>query len=240
MAVKEFTCTGDRPFSYMQYPWGDFIEGTKLQLQSLGIGVDSVFPGEEGGPKRKLRTLDPRGWKVDVCLQRDGRFGASIHFPDVPESPYTLPAWAPSPFPGVRFRRTGYVDEYIGTAEALVAAGLAIDAHLPGRPGMRKQRVTVLPDGTPLNGPPTAVHPMARAAGARQIERVSKTTYSVSVYVNDNERERRKKELDIKVNVREKVIASLPRPDRLDRLSGHAQGGAQLRRGHLRLVWSRG
>jgi hypothetical protein len=37
--------TAARPLEYNQLPWGDLIYGTKHQLRSIGIGVDSEFPG---------------------------------------------------------------------------------------------------------------------------------------------------------------------------------------------------
>lgn len=65
-----------------QCPWGDVWTGTKEQLMAYGIGASVIFPGENGGPKRELTTLDPRGFKTRINRSYDeGIFDAYIDFP---------------------------------------------------------------------------------------------------------------------------------------------------------------
>src|ERR1035437_8079124 len=66
---------------YHQQIWGDYIYGTKNQLQALGIGIGLSFPGEIGGPRRILKALDPRGFLAHIdnaSWHGDGIFCASI------------------------------------------------------------------------------------------------------------------------------------------------------------------
>lgn len=173
-----------RPLEYNQLPWGDLIYGTKDQLRSLGIAVDIPFPGEDGGSKRRLRVIDPRGFKcqIEACAYREeGVYCASIPLPgrEAPEPPL-LPFAA-----GVLSQENTWSDDYLGTADALVAAGLIRLDQLPGQPGMRKVIVTLLPDGSPARASE------AHEAGAKQISRASQGRYRVAVFVDDHERSRR-------------------------------------------------
>jgi hypothetical protein len=93
--------------------------------------------------------------------------------------------------PGVTLREGPCLDAYVGTANALVTAGLIKAGQFPGQPGMRKTVVTIFADGTLPTGAPTATHPRAREAGAKRIQRASKTTFSVYVWVPDNVTESR-------------------------------------------------
>jgi hypothetical protein len=88
--------------------------------------------------------------------------------------------------PGVTLRESTRLDIYVGTADALVTAGLMTADQFPGQPGMRKVVVTIFADGTVPTGAPTANHRRAREPGAIRIRRASKTKFSVSVYVPDN------------------------------------------------------
>ncbi len=63
-------------------------------------------------------------------------------------------AWNPGPIqfaPGVVLTRTCSTDEYVGTADALVAAGVCRQDQLPGQPGRGKTMCTYFPDGSPKN-----------------------------------------------------------------------------------------
>src|SRR5258706_4810943 len=196
---------------YSQCPWGDLIYGTKEQLQGLGLGVDIPFPGEPGGPHRLLKAPDPRGFTAKITTWYDGRFCASIRFPG-----RAFQESGPQPFaPGVTKQACGYRDEYVGTAEALSSAGLASIDHFPGRPGMRKVRVTIYPDGTVANGPPTANDERAHLPGAKRIERNSKSTFRVLINIPKDEGERRQLEEKTARDAWEQKIAALPRPDPL-------------------------
>jgi hypothetical protein len=88
--------------------------------------------------------------------------------------------------PDVTLRESTLSDIYVGTADALVTAGLMKADQFPGQPGMRKVVVTIFADGTLPTGAPTANHRRAREPGAMRVRRASKTTFSVSVSVPDN------------------------------------------------------
>lgn len=63
-------------------------------------------------------------------------------------------AWNPGPIqfaPGVVLKRARHADEYVGTAAALVAAGVCREDQLPGKPGRGKTMCTYFPDGSPKN-----------------------------------------------------------------------------------------
>lgn len=173
---------------YRRHWWGDSIEGTKLQLQSIGIGIGRAFPGEPGGPQRKMTVIDPRGLKAEVKLEKDGVYSASIRFQDMqcPNNQRFQHA------PGVTVEWHRNRDEFLGTGAALLAAGIVKEHQLPGAPGMRKVCATVLPDGTVpaghRNGPR---HPLAFALGAMSIRRASSTTFRVLVYVSESEKQQR-------------------------------------------------
>lgn len=66
-----------------------------------------------------------------------------------------------------------------GSATALIAAGVVQAQHLPGMPGMRKVRVTVLADGTVLEGPTTANTWHHMAPGAKVISRRGRDSFEV-------------------------------------------------------------
>jgi hypothetical protein len=226
-------------FKYSLPPWGDLILGSKAELQALGIGVGMAFPGEPDGPKRRLYCLDPRGFRARVERWRFGEdhFSCAIPFPDRDSSP---PRPDPAEVaPGVLCSSTcHWFDEYVGTAEALVAAGLVQPNHFPGLPGMRKVCVTVLPDGTPLGGAPTANQPEAAGApGARTITKAGRKAYRVRVRVPDDVRAARYDEnrrLDAEHNA---WLLSLPRPRPL--VAPDREVAAREQRQQLRLVWSR-
>lgn len=205
--------------NYQQCQWGDLITAPKHKLQELGIGIGMKFPGEPGGPKRTLHTTDPRGFPVEICLDYSGPgFCARIRFPDRSGSPWSSKASWQEVAHGVKKRPYGTsAEEFVGTASALIAAGLARDGQFPGQPGMRKMRVTVLPDGTaPTNAGTTRG---AAQPGAKWIERRGSTTYSVFVRLPREEEERRQEALRVELNQWEARVAALPVPQRLRPLS---------------------
>lgn len=229
---------------YKEMPWGDLITGTKEQLQALGLGIGIAFPGEEGATRRAVYVKDPRGFRTRIAPAGDkGRFFASISFPgwESPE-PESLNAGA-----GVTKRERLWCDEYVGTAEALVTAGLVKPGQFPGQPGMRRTRVTILPDGTPLSGAPTVVHKARRDIGAKVIERASRSTFSVLFFIDDEEHGRRwvlSKQTDEEYEAR---MLARRRPQRLCEAGGRplrppsvARSNPVHRVPHLRLVWSAG
>lgn len=105
----------------------------------------------------------------------------------------------------------GWCDEYIGTVVALAAAGLVRLDQMPGQPGMRKMRVTILPDGTPQEGA-TSNHSTARDSGAKVIERASKAEYLVRVGIPDDEKQRRSERVQGAKRQWEARMLALPRP----------------------------
>lgn len=210
---------GEPKFTYCQKLLGDHIRGTKEQLQRIGIAVGMAFPGETDGPKRQLKTTDPRGFSVSVedgSYYEEGIFCASISFPGRDRQP--VDQWIDHA-PGVR-KNVGNCsfDNYVGTAVALNNAGLVRLDQLPGQPGMRKTIVTIYPDGTLPSGPKT----VSREPGAKQIVRASKNTYNVRVYIETEEELSRVTENQRKMNEWENRMRRLPRPAPLIDLGGDA------------------
>lgn len=217
MAACDSTATQATFFEYGEQVWGDLIYGTKDALQAIGIGIEMLFPGETGGPKRELKTTDPRGFKcriTDGSYRSTGVYCASIKFPDR-EQPETLGGWKHFA-PGVQRKANTWADEFIGTAGDLVSAGLVQPGHFPGCPGMRKVTVTILPDGSIPNGAPTANHRDSRSPGAKCITRASKGNYRVELYISEELKELRWQAEQQARNDWEKEMDSLPRPPRID------------------------
>jgi hypothetical protein len=217
MANADFTeqsCNNQQQhFKYSQLLWGDLIYGTKNQLQSIGIAVDMLFPGEPGGAKRTLNVLDPRGFRTRIekaYRKQETIYSASIPFPGR-ERGRDVDQWEDFAA-GVRKNSVySLFDEYIGTADALVAAGLVRGDKFPGMPGMRKVRVTILPDGSVQMGA-TSNCSEARNSGAKLIEAATKNTYRVRVIIPKDEEQsrddaRKRSELAWETRMR-----ALPRP----------------------------
>lgn len=140
--------------------------------------------------------------------------------------------------PGVKKIEYFWSDAFVGTPQALAAAGIARADQLPGQPGMRKSRVTIFPDGRMPAGHPQRNHGASRTAGAKSIERASKTTYRVFVTVADDVGQRRVDEHHLARRLR-----AVPRPIGEIAVSRgpsehHLAEPAEFRRAHIRLVWS--
>ena len=197
---------------YRQYEWGDRIVGTKAELQSLGIGVGIAFPGEDGANKREMTTKDPRGYRVKVYSGGDDRFIASLIFPNWPKEPRGIGPEVEA-FPGVQ-RQEFYVDRdrYIGTAEALVAAGLVAADRFPGMPGMRKGCVWIYADGSLPPSQNRTEWVRSREPGARYVERVTRDRYSVIVRIAEDEAARRSDALARAKAEWRAALAAMPRP----------------------------
>lgn len=168
--------------------WGELHHGTEQALKALGLGVGQPFP-TKAGHHHDLKTLDPRGLPcvIGACLyEAAGIFFASIYYPDRAIKHPTTQI-----YPGVTVTERPFGNVYKGTGEALDSAGIVPLFHLPGMPGMRKTRVTILPDGQLVGGSPQANPPKsAYQEGAKQIEKAGKL-YIVTVRVSDEERKRR-------------------------------------------------
>jgi hypothetical protein len=217
---EEQQSDNDGLVEYRELPWGDLIYGTKEALQAIGIGFGLAFPGEVSGPKRELTTTDPRGFKCNITdgtHRSDGAYCASIKFPDR-EPPEVLGGWKHFA-PGVQRKAQIWTDDFVGTANDLVAAGLVPEGFFPGHPGMRKTAVTILPDGSIPQGVATT-NPNQRRdrckPGVKCVTKASKNHYCVSLRINDELGELRSK---AEVEARDdwvKQMDSLPRPPRLD------------------------
>lgn len=224
------------PFEYRHVTWGEVIYGSKEELQQLGIGEGLAFPGEPTGPKRVLNTMDPRGFPCRLTANDDRRYCAMISLPgrDRPKGA------APEDFaPGVRKRSDCFwYDEYIGTGEALVAAGLVCVEHLPGQPGMGKVAVTVFEDGTvPINPRAAGIGEKRRRAGAKWISRVSKGIFEVRIILPPVEKVRRIEASNRADSEYELRMQALPRPAPLVQKTRATE--AAKRRATMRLVWSK-
>jgi hypothetical protein len=204
--------SNDGPLRYEEYWWGECISGKKEQLQAMGIAAGLAFPGEAGGPKRTLSTVDPRGFPTKVQKADAGRFTADINFQGGNRPKAIATAYAQ----GVVKTGCIWSDNYTGTAVALVAAGLARIEHLPGQPGcLRKCVSTVFADGTVPSGAKTANHANSRLPGAKYITRISRLKYQVNVQISREEGEcRRDAQILMDAAFRSKLNA-LPRPPRL-------------------------
>lgn len=217
-----------QPLEYHQLPWGELIYATAAQLRRLGLGSAAAFPGEIGCSRRRLTVIDPRGLRcqIEACASRGAEiFVASIRLPGRAQPEPVSKTFAP----GVRKIKTAWTDDYLGTAPALAAAGLIRPEQLPGRPGMRKVVVSLLPDGTLADGA-RARSAAAHAAGAKSIRRASRTSYRVSVIVDADERTRR---YDDEARARwawEERMRALPRPAAL------GTAGAPMRGDKARLI----
>lgn len=196
---------------YRKQSYGDLISGTKEQLQGLGIAVGMAFPGEEGGPKRHLIVKDPRGYKCDI--REWYNHGIAVFFASIPFPGRDQPIDERVSFAsGVHLTRSTRTDDYVGTAESLVASGLIRLDQLPGQPGMRKVRVTILPNGSLPTGAPNAYCSEAKAPGAKSIRRVSKSTYEVSIFVDEDEQTRRDIASTRRRDAWEARMMAMPRP----------------------------
>lgn len=88
--------------------------------------------------------------------------------------------------PGVKRFEEGRYDRYIGTADALIAAGLVESHQLPGQLGNGKCMVSFLPDGSRIRKGSTAGH----TPGSLRVRRCGKK-FEVTVVVDDRVREER-------------------------------------------------
>lgn len=221
----------DLQFEYTHLPWGEIIRGSKSELQSLGIAVDMAFPGELGGPARKMTVRDPRGFKTSVERWYKEGYSALISLPGREREPEQWADFAP----GVRICRSGYCDTYVGTADALAHAGLARVDQFPGQPGARKVTVTIFADGTVPCGPPTAYNKRANEVGAKQIMRASKHTFCIRVKVDEATATPRLEKERLADKEYAARMRALPRPAPLTCGKPMPE---RVVKGHLSLVWS--
>lgn len=203
------------PFSYQHFFWGERIQGSKQDLQSLGLGVGLPYPGEPSGPKRAMTVIDPRGLPAKIERGRyegDAPFVAKITFPG--RSFRSLEKWALHA-PGVRSSTYGPREHYVGTAEHLVAAGIVPVGCFPGHPGMRKTRVRLYADGSVVSGPLQGNDRRTNECGAKSIARRSKSTYSVHVVVSGAAAMQRQRAFLAAAADFQHKLSALPRPQPL-------------------------
>lgn len=175
---------------HSEYEWGELWEGTKTQMQAVGIGIGVKFPGEPGGPKRSVKTTNHRGDEITIAKEvsdEEGIYRAQMSYRKS-NSWERSSLLGPEQFaPGVVvIRDTCGYDEYKGSADALVAAGVIDRNKLPGMPGRGTTMTSFNRDGS------------ARAVGSSSgdhcmvARRNGKDRFSVTIYLGDEERERRK------------------------------------------------
>ena len=186
-------------------------EGTKGQLQAVGIGVGLQFPGEPGASE-KLHCKCPLGFDVRIYLPTyhrakcaAGIYMAQSCYISDSEEPKHYVAHAPGVLLEVWADAWTDRDFYVGTAEALVAANLVPSVSLfPGKPGMNKCQASYRKDWTPS----TTSYGQGWAATIRK--RGSKGQFIAEVPVSKAEFERRKatsKELEEQKRRTEAVLA---------------------------------
>lgn len=165
--------------------WGELYYGSEASIGQLGIGGEVPFP--EG--REEIKCVDPRGLACRIYPSHGGRFAASVTYPGR-DTPFRELLQVRAD--GVQVLRSSYFDEYIGSAEALVAAGLAQEAWLPGPNHVRKSVNYVSPDGLQIfEMPKKSPWEIAGLPGSRQIIRRGKTRYEVLIKVREDERQDR-------------------------------------------------
>jgi hypothetical protein len=219
------------PLAYYQCPWGDYIAGTKEQLQALGLAIGRAFPGEPGGPGKgaPLKTLDRYGCKIEIVgrkldWSRGDLFTAARYFPNWPERP-SLDAKQPFA-PGVRRRMCAWWDEYFGTGPDLVAAGVLSVEHVLALGASGRRRLAVYGDGTLQNGP-IASSSRSKEPGSRRIRQTTGDTLAVQVMLSLEEHDTRAAADKRAEREWEDRVRRLPRPARLTSLSDRLLTGRQ-------------
>lgn len=86
--------------------------------------------------------------------------------------------------PGIKHTAREGTDEYLGTAEALIAAGLVTAEQLHGTSGIPATIVRLDPDGAIVGGALHANKAAARVPGSKWIERRGRQ-FAVTVLVTD-------------------------------------------------------
>lgn len=94
----------------------------------------------------------------------------------------------PTKQPALKVHRHPYWDEYIGTADQLIEAGILQAGQFPGDPGRGKTMVSYTADGQPR------VRGCDKGAGYCQVRRLSRTMFNVTVRVDEKETKRRQDE----------------------------------------------
>lgn len=180
----------NRPLEHHFHGHSERWEGTKAQLQAVGIGVGMAFPGEPGAPD-ELQCKCPLGFDVCVSTSRYDRVKAAAGIYEA-RSWYTPPQreerqyvqHAPGVLLQVPLSYESRSDTFVGTAEALVNAGLVptLD-YFPGRPGNNVSQAKYRKDWSRAKANWNDWGATIRKRGKAQFE--------VEIPVSDKERERR-------------------------------------------------
>lgn len=191
------------PLTHGWDDWCESWEGTKAQLQAEGIGIGKSFPGELGMPSKVVTFTHPEGFAVEVHPHYDrvkqlaGQFHAWAR--------YAEPAWMIREkevrdfAPGVQLViDMDATDSFVGTADALVACGLARLDQFPGQPGRGKVQCSYRADGSRSTS-----NFDRRKEDFLQISRKGKNRFEIQRPASESERKRReiesdKREADVK------------------------------------------
>lgn len=183
--------------------WGELYYGSEASIRALGIGGESSFPVD----REEIKCVDPRGLPCRIYAANSGRFAASIFYPGR-DTPYSELLQVRSD--GMKVMRSADFDEYVGSAEVLVAAGLAQEAWLPGPNHVRKSVNYVSQEGLQISEmPKQSPWEIARHPGSRQIIRRGKTRYEVLIRVSEDERQDRQLRQSIRYR---KMVEDRPYP----------------------------
>lgn len=190
-------------------------EGTKGQLQAIGIGVGLQYPGEPGAPEY-VYCKCPLGFDVRIYLPQYERAKAaagiylaqSFYKSSAEESKHYVPY-----APGVLLEvwADGWTDRdfFVGSAEALVAANLVPSVRLfPGQPGTNKCQASYRKDWTP------STTSGRQDDWAATICKRGKGRFIVEVPVSNAEFKRRKAARDERKEEEEKTEAALAKERR--------------------------
>ena len=213
MKAESIISPTTKPLTYSRYSWGENWDGTKEQLQAVGIATGLKFPGEPGGPVRKMTVIDRLGLKVEIIRDYDRtlpqRYDVRRPFRDGSADRRARRAQRTTQYaPGVTLYKNDYcTDDYTGTAEALVGARLVRLDQLPGQPGRGKVRTTFDADGAYIskNTRNTGAHRYGH--GYTAIEVAGKHNFTVCVRVSEEEAARR--EVEFKAFQEENMRANL-------------------------------
>lgn len=231
-----------RPFEHRRWDWGETFSGTKAQLQCVGIGVGLAFPGEPGGAKRAMTVSHSSGLRVQI-ERRDDQYVGWMPYRDKRRIEAFRRRSRTEVFAaGVRLYKAPWGwDVYTGAASALIAAGLVVEAELPGQPGRGIRSVSFWPCGEqPKRGCPTPAH---RMPGYRTVTLVGKDRYRVEIRISEEEEAKRdrQRDLDRTEDARADAVARseyLLKESRQRMPAPAAAAPRQCAARHLRLVWS--
>jgi hypothetical protein len=132
----------------------------------------------------------------------------------------------------LKVRRHPYWDEYIGTADQLIEAGILQAGQFPGDPGRGKTMVSYTADGQPR------VRGCDKGAGYCQVRRVSRTMFNVTIRVDKEEAKRRQdEERERRDNAKVSADAQAELKRQMERLKELPETPAQYAKRAADLFW---